>query len=180
MKKYTWNDFKEFSKQSLTLTGKYFIGRMLASIVMGVSSFFFFYFMGYNIPIVMAIIVAVFNLVPILGPITSTVILALMVVFFDPMGALYVVLWCIAIQVIEQYLLTPVIVGKAIEFKPLTVIVVLVLGGFILGGWGVVFAVPIAIVCRVGYLVFYKNKKTMPEDIVASDEGDDESDDIEQ
>ena len=51
-------------------------------------------------------------------------------------------------QLLENFLLGPVIIGKSSNLHPVVVMVALILGGTMFGFWGVLLAVPMTIVMR--------------------------------
>jgi predicted PurR-regulated permease PerM len=53
------------------------------------------------------------------------------------------------VQFVEGYLLTPRIVGESVGLHPLVVMVALLVGGSLLGIWGMLLAIPITAVLSV-------------------------------
>jgi predicted PurR-regulated permease PerM len=52
-------------------------------------------------------------------------------------------------QLIEGYILTPRIVGDKVGLHPLVVMIALIVGGSLLGIWGMLLAIPITAVASV-------------------------------
>jgi predicted PurR-regulated permease PerM len=57
-------------------------------------------------------------------------------------------------QMLENFLLGPIIIGRSSKLHPVVVMIVLILGGAIFGFWGVILAVPLTIFIRE-FLNFY-------------------------
>jgi predicted PurR-regulated permease PerM len=55
----------------------------------------------------------------------------------------------VVVQVIEGYLLTPKIVGEQVGLHPLVVMIALIVGGSLLGIWGMLIAIPVTAVLSV-------------------------------
>jgi predicted PurR-regulated permease PerM len=143
---------------SVEAFGKYLAGKTVASIVVAIATFVFCYFMDIKPAWLLATISGIGNMIPILGPWVVLIICALVTVFQEPINALYIVIFCLGIQALDQFFITPLIVGKSIDLNPLIIIIVLVVGSSLLGFWGLIFAVPIAAVIKLGYTIFIKNK----------------------
>jgi len=67
---------------------------------------------------------------------------ALVALFISPMKALLVVLLFIAVQQIDNYLISPNIMRYQVGVHPGIIIVSLIAGGAIFGMWGLLLAVP--------------------------------------
>ncbi len=65
------------------------------------------------------------------------------------MGPIGVAIVFTIVQVLEGYVITPKIVGEKVGLSPVTVIIVLLLGGELFGLTGVLLAIPVAGVIRV-------------------------------
>jgi predicted PurR-regulated permease PerM len=48
------------------------------------------------------------------------------------------------VQLLEGYVLTPAIAGKATKLDPVTIVVVVLAGGSVLGVYGMLLAIPVA------------------------------------
>ncbi|MCK5129793.1 MAG: AI-2E family transporter [Clostridiales bacterium] len=164
----------QFAFSSVEMMGKYIAGKVVASIIVGVATFFFCRYIDIRPAWLLAIIAGLGNLIPIVGPWIVMIICALFAVFQDPMDALYISIFCIAIQTLDQFLITPLVVGKGIDLSPLVIIVVITVGSLFLGFWGLMFAIPIAAVVKIFYTIFIKNRDRKPasEEVVVIDKGD--------
>lgn len=157
------DDFKtklnKFFFNSVETFGKYMAGKIAASIVVGITTYIFCRIVGIIPAWLLASIAGLGNLIPIIGPWAVLIICALIAVFQTPVYALYITIFCIAIQALDQFLITPLIIGKSIDLHPLLIIAVLVIGSIFLGFWGLLFAVPIAAIVKLGYQIFIKQKE---------------------
>lgn len=102
------------------------------------------------------------ELVPLLGPIIAGA-LGAFIVFASgaplwQVGALIVIF--IVVQQIENQILVPKIMQKAIGVSPVVVIVAILVGGRLLGVGGAVLAIPIVGIISVFAHEYLKNKKT--------------------
>lgn len=148
-----------FFVESSVSVGKYIIGKLITSTVIGFIAFIVFKLLGINLAWLLALILALTNIVPVFGPWAGLLICAVIIVFFEPVFALYTTLTALILQIMEQFILLPVIVGKAVDLKPMLIICVLILGSLFFGFWGVLFAIPIAAVVKIWYNIFIAKKE---------------------
>jgi len=152
------NKIKTFITQSFKSTGKYFVSKTITSLIIVIISLIIYLFLDIKLlPIILALVFFT-NFIPVFGPWIGTILSGVIVLFQSPLQALYVVITLLILQIIEQFLLIPLIVGKAIDVKPLFIVLVLILSSVFLGFWGVLFAVPLASIIKIGYTIFIKNQ----------------------
>ena len=106
---------------------------------------------GTGTGIAIGILAGVLNIIPYFGVLIGSV-LAILMVILDwsgpwPLIAIFGVI--VLIQILEGYLITPKIVGEKVGLSPVTVIIVLLLGGELFGLLGVLLAIPVAGILRV-------------------------------
>ncbi len=148
--------FVEFIKESIKVTFKYFWSKTLASIVLGLIAYGFLYFIKIDHPAIIGAITGFFNLIPVIGGLAACVVCGIIAVFQSPLSALYVVLTILVLQQIDQWILTPVIVGRSVNLPAILIIIALIAGSMLWGPVGVIVAVPIAGAIRAFYSVFIK------------------------
>ncbi|MHC5112822.1 MAG: AI-2E family transporter [Planctomycetota bacterium] len=128
-------------------------GRIVISVIMGALLAIGWMICGVPYAITLGFVVGVFCAVPYLGTVGIPVAVALL--FFDrysPDNAdwwwVWVILWPSVVfgivQLIEGYVLTPMIAGKATNLDPVTILVVVLAGGSVLGVYGMLLAIPLA------------------------------------
>ncbi len=134
-------------------------GRIVISLVMGVLLAIGWMICGVPYALLLGLLIGVFCAVPYLGGIGVPVAVALL--FFDRLGDpehgawwwAWVLLWPTVVfaivQVIEGYILTPVISGKVTKLDPVTIIVAVLAGGSVLGIYGMLLAIPIAACLKI-------------------------------
>ena len=66
-------------------------------------------------------------------------------------------------QQIDQWILTPLIVGKSVNLPSILIILALIAGSLLWGPVGIIIAVPIAGMIRAFYMVFLKSNKKIDE-----------------
>jgi len=152
------NKIKAFITQSFKSTGKYFLGKTITSLLIIIICLIVYSLLDIKLIPIILILVFFTNFIPVFGPWIGTVISGVIVLFQSPLQALYVVITLLILQIIEQFLLIPLIVGKAVDVKPLFVVVILILSSVFLGFWGVLFAIPLASIIKIGYTIFIRKE----------------------
>ncbi|MFU8804704.1 MAG: AI-2E family transporter, partial [Bradymonadaceae bacterium] len=96
--------------------------------------------------VVIGLLTGFLNVIPYFGFAVGSV-LAVLVTLIDwgGWGPVVGVLACFTvIQLVESYYITPKVVGDKVGLKPVTVIIVLLVGGHVAGLMGVLLAIPVA------------------------------------
>jgi predicted PurR-regulated permease PerM len=118
--------------------------------------------LGLPYAVVLGVLAGLFELVPMFGPILS-VIPALIVSLFMPFPTVvWVILFFLAVQQVENNVLVPRISGHAVGLHPLGALFALLAGFQLAGVLGGLFAVPLAGVVWVLLGVAYRNALAEP------------------
>jgi len=144
-KKYETQIMDLFKRAQSKVAG-WFGARILACIFVGVASFIVFYIFGVKYAFIFALLAGILNFVPYVGPWITSVLLLVFVASSSPDSwflVLYVLLSFMLIQMIENSLLTPVLMKKMIDLPPVLVLLALLVGSQIFGFLGTIFAVPV-------------------------------------
>jgi predicted PurR-regulated permease PerM len=131
--------------------GRYIISQLILCGIISIATFFILVFMKVDFPLILSLINGIFNIIPYFGPIFGVIPAILIGLLASPKIALYTALWLFALQQIEGNILSPKIIGESISMHPLTVILLLILGGKIGGILGMILAVPLGVVIKVIY-----------------------------
>ena len=124
--------------------GGWLLGQIALSASIGLASFIALALIGVNNPLLLAVIAAVAELLPIIGPWIAAVPAVIVAFTQDPVKALLTIIAYIIIQQIESNLLAPRIMGRAVRLHPLAVILALLAGASLFGIVGALVAVPVA------------------------------------
>ena len=107
-----------------------------------------------NIPLAPCIsfIIAVFNMIPYFGPYIGAIPCILIAWFYAPIKALWVLIYAVGIQIIDNILVGPKIMSSQVGISPLLVILGVTIGGQFGSVLGMFLGVPVVAVIK---LVFY-------------------------
>jgi predicted PurR-regulated permease PerM len=131
-------------KVSAWLGGQLFLGAII-----GLTSAIGLWLMGVPYFYVLALISAVGELIPMLGPILAAIPAILVAATVSPGLALGVAVFFIIQQQIENTVLVPKIMGRQVGLSAVTVIVALGIGSQLLGVFGAILSVPTAAIVQV-------------------------------
>lgn len=139
------NILKEMDKTIST----YIQGQMLVSLIVGVLLYIGYLIIGLNYSLVLAMFGMFTNVIPFLGPYIAVIPAFLVALFQDPIMALYVAIIMLVAQQIEGNVISPNIMGKTLKIHPLTIIVLILTAGNLVGIVGVIFVIPAYSIVKV-------------------------------
>ena len=137
-------------QQVVDATSLYLGTITFVNVSMGLFVALILYFLGMPTPLMWGGIVAVLNYIPYLGPIASTLLLALggLMAFADPWYAFLPAVAFAVIHLIEANIVTPALVGRRLTINPLLILVALSFWAWVWGTTGALLAVPLLIILK--------------------------------
>jgi len=145
------NVIKKIIEDIDKVLGRYIISQLILCGIISIATFFILIFMKVDFPLILSLINGIFNIIPYFGPLFGVIPIILIALLSSPKIALYTTLWLFALQQIEGSVLSPKIIGESISMHPLTVILLLLIGGNVGGILGMILAVPLGVVIKVIY-----------------------------
>ncbi|HEX7724391.1 MAG TPA: AI-2E family transporter [Candidatus Paceibacterota bacterium] len=134
-------------KRSQHKIGAWLQGQLLLGLVVGILVYLVLMIVGIPHALLLALLAAVFEIIPVFGPIISSVP-AILIAFADGgigTGFLLIGLYIIIYQ-FESQLFYPLVVKKIVGISPIVVILALVIGAKLAGVLGALIAVPLSAV----------------------------------
>lgn len=131
--------------------GAYMIGNIVISLVAGVTSFIALTALGAPFALPLAVVVAVTDLIPMIGATIGAVICVLVTAIADDLWptAVLVAIFFIVYQQVENYLIAPRVLRNAVDISAVAVLIASLIGGTVLGLVGALMAIPVAAVVKV-------------------------------
>jgi predicted PurR-regulated permease PerM len=126
------------------IAGGYLRGQLVLALVIGVLAGLGAWLFGLRYPHVVGLVAGVLELVPMIGPVLGAVPAVLLALLLPFPTVVWVVLYFVAIQQLENYVLVPRVSGHAVGLHPLAAMLALVAGFEVAGILGALFAVPAA------------------------------------
>ncbi len=153
--KYVKVEKREETRQILTATKKvayrYFWGRIQVMIFLGIMYAITFFVYDLKYATLLIIFGVIITIIPYLGPFLSGLLPILFMLIFggSPLEIISFAIIVIIIQLIESYVLEPVIIGSEIQQSLLFVIIAIVLGGLIWGLAELILFVPLFAILKI-------------------------------
>lgn len=146
-----------------TALGNYIRGQLLVCLLIGLLAYIGYWLVGMPYALLLASIVAVFNIIPYLGPFFGAAPAIIMASTISMKMVLFVVLVNLVVQMLESNVISPQVVGRTLHMHPLFIIFALLVGGEVAGVVGLILAVPFFAVLKViiqHIFIYYVQRKT--------------------
>ncbi len=123
--------------------GRWIRAQLMLSAVVGVLSFIGLAALGIPLAPALAAFQGLMEFVPILGPWIGGAVGVIVTLAIAPDKAIWVAVVYLAVQLLENILLVPRIHGSYMRIHPAMILVLLPLGAYIAGLWGIILIVPL-------------------------------------
>ncbi len=133
-------------------------GTLLVALVVFVCDTIGFTIVGLKAPLLLGFFCGVTDLIPYIGPYIGGAAATIMGFSQSSVIGATVLIICIVVQMIESYILQPIVMSKAVSIHPVAIIVGLLVFGYFFGIIGMVLATPCLAIIKV-IIVFIKEKK---------------------
>lgn len=135
-----------------TTLAAYTRAMLISCLLIGVLCTTGFYIIGLKYALLLGIMAAIFEFVPLIGPFAIGVIVILTAAFSDePWKALYVAIFLIVLRIVHDYYTYPRIIRGGIHLHPLAIILSVLAGEQFAGIPGVFLSIPMLAVGIVIY-----------------------------
>lgn len=127
-------------------------GQLLLAAIIGTTSAVGLWLLGVPFFYVLALISAVGELIPVVGPILAAVPAILVASSVSTNKVLLVIVFFVLQQQLENHVLVPKVMERQVGVSPVAVILALLIGGNLLGIAGAILAVPTVAILQVLYI----------------------------
>ncbi len=131
-------------KRSQAKIGQWLRGQLVLALAIGILVYVALVALGIRYALSLALLAAILEIVPIIGPILAAVPAVFFAFLSSPFLALIVALTYVLVQQLESHLIVPMVMQRTVGLNPLLVILALLVGGALGGLLGLFLAVPIA------------------------------------
>jgi predicted PurR-regulated permease PerM len=135
---------REVQQELGNTLSSWLLGKAASMLIVGVATSIGLSMLGVPLALILGIIAGLLDFIPYLGPVMAGVPAVLLALSISPDLALYTVLLFVGIQLVEGYVLQPLIEAKAVDLPPALVIVMQLVFGTLFGFAGVALATPLA------------------------------------
>jgi predicted PurR-regulated permease PerM len=131
--------------------GHYVAGAAIQATIAGLAAFIVLSILGVPFAGALAVLVALFDLIPLVGATIAGLIVLIVTLFTDfPTATIVWVIFGIAYQQFENYVIQPQIHKRAVQLEPFVVLISVICGGVLFGIVGALLAIPIAASIQIG------------------------------
>lgn len=169
-------DGREFSRQLLSLVpnnlfelamnllyqinnqlGAFIRARLLESLIVGACVWLGLFIYNFPYALILSIIAGVLNLIPYLGPILGAIPGVIVCLVYPEYSLAIVGMVYLIAQVVDTLFIIPMVVAKIVNLHPATVLLCLVVGGYLMGILGMIISVPVTSIVKLTFTEFYKS-----------------------
>ena len=151
--------FLELWERCRTKTAAWFGARALSSLFVGLITYFTLRIFNIEYAAVLALFAGIMDIIPVLGPIFSGLIITTLTVLSSPAKAFLILIALVLIQQIEGNVITPVLTKRMAGLPAILVLVALLIGGRLWGFLGAILTMPLAGVIYEFLRDFLKKRK---------------------
>ena len=140
---------KRLTYKSHQVFQQFLVAQLFACLILGVISGIVLSILGVNYALLIGTIIGLSNVIPLFGAIIGVVVATvLMFITNPPLLSIASFVFLLLMQQIDATVITPKLMGNALNLSPIVVILVLLVGTTYFGIIGILFAVPITVMIR--------------------------------
>ena len=142
-------DFLFVFNESTDLIANYIVGSMVISLMAGVVAFTGFQIIGVQFALVLAAWIALTDLIPAVGAFIGAAGVAAVTAFQGPRVLIPAVALLLVYQLVENFVIAPRVMNRAVDLSPVGVIIAILIGGSLAGFFGALLALPVAAMIKI-------------------------------
>ena len=132
-----------------TKVGGFVLGNVATSVIAGLGTYLWMLAFGIPYPILLGLFVGLLDLIPIIGSTIGGAVVSLVALTVSLPVAIATLAFYIGYRLVEDYLLTPRIIGSTVKVPAMLSVVAVLVGGTLLGIVGALVAIPVAAALRL-------------------------------
>jgi predicted PurR-regulated permease PerM len=138
--------------------GAWVRGQAILCTLIGLTTYVGLRFLGIDFALPLSLLAAILEIVPNIGPVISAIPAILIGLASSPISAVAVTALYFLVQQVENYLIVPNVMKRAVNLSPLIVILSLMVGFKMGGVFGALLSVPTVLILRVIFLEILTSK----------------------
>src|ERR1700729_1550955 len=132
-----------------TKVGGFVLGNVLTSVIAGIGTYIWLLIFGVPYPILLALMVAIFDLIPVIGAYVGGAVVSLVALTVSLPVAVATLGFYVGYKLAEDYFIVPRVMGKTVQVPAVVSLVAVLIGGTLLGIVGALVAIPAAAAIRL-------------------------------
>jgi predicted PurR-regulated permease PerM len=148
--------------QIIDKLGSWLRGQLVLGLIIGILYFIGLSFIQVPYPLLLALLGGLLEFIPYLGPFVAATPILFLAFSVSPTRALFALALIVIIQQLENNLIVPKVMQKAVGLNPIVSIVAFMIGAQLFGVIGAIFAIPVATAASVVIVEmtrFYREQK---------------------
>ena len=133
----------------LAKVGGYVLGNVLTSLIAGLGTFGWMLALGIPYPLLLGLLVAILDLIPIIGSTIGGAVVSLVALTVSLPVAIATLCFYVGYRLAEDYLIVPRVMRRAVRVPAVLSLVAILIGGALLGIIGALIAIPVAAAVRL-------------------------------
>ena len=159
------------SHQVSAAVAGYVAGALGQATLAGLTSFVVLSILGVPYAAALALIMALLDLVPLVGATIGAIIVGVVTLFNDfPTDTIVWVIWSVIYQQIENTVIQPRIQARSVNVQPIVVLVAVLFGSALFGILGALLAIPAAATIQISLRQYGEYRRVAREEALASGE----------
>jgi predicted PurR-regulated permease PerM len=134
----------KLTEQAKDKIGKWLIGQIALMIIVGLLTYIGLLIIGVPHALLLAVFAGIFELIPYIGPMIGAIPGVIVGFIVSPATGLLAIAIYMLVQQLENHIIVPQVMKKAVGLSPITVILVLLIGAKLYGTMGAILAIPVA------------------------------------
>ena len=142
-------DFLHVLGESTDLMANFIVGNLVVSVIAGLVTWIGLTVIGVPYALALAAWVAITDLIPVLGALLGAAGVAVVAFAQSPETLLWSMVLLVVYQQVENFLIAPRVMNRAVDLSPASVIIALMVGGRLAGLVGALLALPLAALLKI-------------------------------
>ena len=139
--------------------GQFIRARFLEALIVGLVTFLGLSFISFPFAALLGGFAALTNLIPYIGPIVGALpaVAIALVNHYETWDLFMLIGVYLIAQLIDAFVLVPILVARIVNLHPVTVVLLIILGGQFMGVLGMIISIPVANALKVSSLAVYEH-----------------------
>ena len=154
-------------QQSAGAVSGYITGNLAISFICGVTTFIVLFILGMPYPAALSLLVALLDLIPLVGATLGGALLVIVGFFVSPLTALILLVYILVYQQVEGSVFQPMVYSRAVQLNSLLIFVAVLVGAALLGIPGALLSIPVAEIIRIVVTDLLEHRSRLAEEEAA-------------
>ncbi len=139
----------EFLTEVNLIFSHFITGLIIEAIIVGSLAFIGMSILGVKFAPILGLIICFTNVIPYIGPFIGAIPAVVATLMYDPLLALWVLIFIIILQQVDGNFIGPKVMGNYIGLDPIWIILSITIGGGFLGVLGILLAIPTGAIVKI-------------------------------